>query len=992
MRNRLASVATLVGIFLSLATTAFGQGGNAAINGTVFDQGKAVLPGVTVTITNQATGVSRETVTGAEGRFTLPTLQPGTYTIRASLAGFQEQAREGIALRVGQELTIDFNLPVAGVAETVTVTTEAPLIEVTTSRIGANITDQEIDTLPSQGRNHLSLMQVVPGLVPDLAPGEFEGGNFSANGRVAQSNMFAVDGALNQDSDGGGTGMQARITLDSMAEFQVLTHQYTAEFGGSSGVIVNAVTKGGTNNFSGRGFYYFEDDSLRARDPFLDEDEETPESGRDTFGFNVGGPLVRNKAFFFFNYERNLIEHAVVHQFPAEARSIAQDYADATIIKATNLFARGDYTAGNHGFKLTWARESAPAIGEDFECCQTLDNRQVELDSNDRLINGSWTWIVGGRGTNELRFSHAGQDRRDANLAYVGIPESDWTKSGWIDGLEWVGLGGRDQFEVGATNEYEDFTTGLAAAHGGADTRNYAFSNIFTWVTGGGAHTLKGGVSHNRVEDSPLRIGAGDNGVFEFQHNTPFTPGNARSYPSLFRITLGDIEVHADDEWTNGFVQDQWRVNRALTLNLGLRYDYQSMTPETKNAIAPRIGFALDPRGDSRTVIRGGVGKFYEYHLLPVEGNLIRRAVFSQTFAFQTDEDEGPSRGIIPSHVCLQPVRNDRGIAQISPACRALLTGVRNSLQPGAGAEFINTEPWLEGDRRMGHLWSFSAGVQRELFRNLAVGVDYVGHRAYDQTAQIDISEGPVGANGRVTRLTPAQFDPSGALIPAGARNAAFRRVLQYQTRDDLNSDFDSLEVSLDKRFSNRWSGRVAYTLAYANDVLPQNAALNARLSDDRNPRADYGRANSDNRHAFVTSLNVNPFGGLSVGGIFRYYSGYPINETIGQDVNGDRDNNDRPVRGIHDAARPIVSPVDASGRAIRNGIDGESTTLLDVQVQYVANLPGRQTIGFFWETYNALNTINYGNPTGNRNSSRFLVPDEAGPMRSMQLGVRYTF
>ena len=132
--------------------------------------------------------------------------------------------------------------------------------------------------------------------------------------------------------------------------------------------------------------------------------------------------------------------------------------------------------------------------------------------------------------------------------------------------------------------------------------------------------------------------------------------------------------------------------------------------------------------------------------------------------------------------------------------------------------------------------------------------------------------------------------------------------------------------------------------------------------------------------------------GGLSVGTIFRYYSGYPINETIGNDVNGDRDNNDRPVAGVHDRTLPIVSELDASGRAIRNGIDGESTKVLDLQVQYIVDLPSTQTIGFFWETYNALNTINYGNPTGNRSSSRFLVPDEAGPMRSMQLGVRYTF
>ena len=320
------------------------------------------------------------------------------------------------------------------------------------------------------------------------------------------------------------------------------------------------------------------------------------------------------------------------------------------------------------------------------------------------------------------------------------------------------------------------------------------------------------------------------------------------------------------------------------------------------------------------------------------------------------------------------------------------MTALRSSLQPGAGAEFVNDEPWIDGNREMGYLWSYSLGLQRELVPNVGLTVDYVGNRGRNQSTQIDISEGPVGPDGRITRLTPAQFDPDGTIIPPVARDVDFGRVLEYQTLDALNSDYDSLEFGLDKRFSNRWSGRVAYTVAKSHDVAPQLSALDARVSNDLDPRMDYGRSNTDNRHAFVTSVNVTPFGGLGVGAIFRYYSGFPINETTGTDNNGDRDDNDRPVRGVNDAARPIVSELDANGRAVRNGIDGESTKVLDLQVQYIVNLPRSQTVGFFWETYNALNWINYGNGTGERNSSRFLVPDEAGPMRSMQLGVRYTF
>jgi hypothetical protein len=983
MFKGIGRIGALVALAGCVAAAAFAQGGSATFSGTVFDQGKAVLPGVTITVTNEATGITREAVTGPEGQFVVPTLTPGTYTVSAELAGFQGQAQQGLILRIGQELTLTFTLPVAALTETVTVTGQTPIIEVTASRIGAMITDREIDSLPSQGYNHLTLMQIVPGMMPDLTPGEFEGGNFNVNGRGTASNLWTVDGAANQDTDGGGTGPQARIALDAMAEFQVLTHQYTAEYGGSSGVIVNAVTKSGSNQFSGRTFFNFEDESLRAVDPFVKADGgENPEGGRKTYGFNLGGPIARNRAFFFFNLERNLIDNAVVHEFPPEAAAIATDYADATVIHALSTYARADYTAGAHNFSFRWQREVAPALGEDFECCQTLDNRQVEFDQNDRMFNVNWTSLFGNRATNELRFSHVGEDRVDANLSYAGLDPGQWNTSGWIKDMQFVGLNGRDQFDIGSQNSYADFSTGLAAAHGGADSRNYTLQDAFTYVTGDGDHTLKTGFTFNRVMVAPQRLGANDNGTFTFRHNTPFNPANPRTYPSQFTITLGDIEVFSEDDWMNGFVQDQWRVNSALTLNLGLRLDHQELTPGTE--VSPRAGFAYDLGGSGTTLIRGGFGKFTDYHLIGVRNNLDRRGVFGQTFSFNTGEDRSADTGVLPSHVCLQPVLNGR-LAAISPACRAMLTGIRTSLQPGAGAQFVNVEPWLDGDRKMGYLWGYSLGVQRQLVTDLALSVDWVGNRGRNQTGQIDISEGPPGANRRIVRLTPAQFDPDGTLIPASARNVSFLRVLQYQTRDDLDTDFDSMELSLEKRYSSRWSGRVSYTLAYANDV-------GSRYTNDLNPRDDYGRASFDNRHAFVTSANVDVWRGLTTGAIFRYYSGYPINETVGSDINGDRDNNERPVRGLDDAARPILSPVAANGTAIKNGIDGESTTLLDWRLQYIARLPRNQTMGFFWEVFNALNKVNYGNPTGNRNNRNFMVPVEAGTMRSMQLGVRYTF
>jgi hypothetical protein len=415
------------------------------------------------------------------------------------------------------------------------------------------------------------------------------------------------------------------------------------------------------------------------------------------------------------------------------------------------------------------------------------------------------------------------------------------------------------------------------------------------------------------------------------------------------------------------------------------------MTPKTKNAVAPRLGFAYDPGGSGKTVIRGGLGKFYEYQLIGVLSDLAQRAVISPSFIFETDEDESPLEGAIPSDACLRPTGSG-GLALISPACRAILAATRDRVAAGG---FINTEPVVDGDRRLGYLWSFSLGVQHELVPNLALTVDYVGNRGRDQTALIDINEPRQLANGRIGRPGPAVFDPDGTLIPAQARSANFQRVLQYQTLEALNSDYNALEIGMDKRYSNRWSSRFAYTLARARDVGSTGGGTvisSKRFSDDLNPRSDYGRANFDNRHAVAFSLNGNPWRGLGAGLVFRYYSGYPINELVGTDVNGDRDSFDRPIAGIHDQSRPIESELDENGRAIRNGIQGEEQMLVDLRVQYLFNLPRQGNLGLFMEIYNATDRANFGNPAGNRRSQNFLIPVRAGNPRTMQLGLRYTF
>ena len=326
------------------------------------------------------------------------------------------------------------------------------------------------------------------------------------------------------------------------------------------------------------------------------------------------------------------------------------------------------------------------------------------------------------------------------------------------------------------------------------------------------------------------------------------------------------------------------------------------------------------------------------------------------------------------------------GEAVISPACRAFLVGLRSQVLAGGFVNNTTTGPIVDGDRRMAYTWAYSAGVKREIASNMAVSIDYVGNQGRDNTAVIDINEGPVGANGRITRRGVAAFDASGALVPAAARNTTFAQFNQEQTRElggALNSDFKSLELELEKRMANRWSGRVSYTYAVCHDV--------AAIVVDSNPRLDYGRSDRDNTHAFASSANVDLGHGLGAGMVFRTYSGYPINETVGTDVNGDGTSNDRPQKGVNDVTLPIVSPVDSRGFAIRNGIHGQRKTILDGRFQYVRRM-GRYQAGFFLEVYNLTNHSNFGHPTGARNSANFMKVTTVDAPRQGQLGFSLLF
>ena len=988
-----------VAVLLLSVGPLFGQSATAEFNGSVVDQSGAVLPGANITLTEESTGLMRTAVSNDAGRFVIPAIQPGVYTVRAELSGFQTQSRTGVRVLVGQAVTLTLTMPIGALTDQITVTGEAPLIEVTQTTLGSSLTTEDIENLPTQGREMLSLMQMIPGVTPQLDAGNFEGTTYSSNGRESQSNLFLVDGVHNKD-DRGGAFTQVTMTIDAFAEYNVMTHDYGAEYGGASGVIVNAVTKSGTNQFRGSGYYYGQDDKFNATNFFTKQDgRPKPESGNDIVGASIGGPIFRNKAFFFFNAERQWLKEALDLQYPAEAAPLAVSYSDVYDVNLTKYFVRLDYQMTpnhNFGFRTIWNPNTG--VGEIAEAEGSLPENFRYERAKETINSAHWTAVINNRMLNELKVSSTVEHLRQAAR---DLYNEDFNNDPFDpDTHEIVGLNGMDPLDFGAQQQHPSYRAGPRAGTAGHYWNTIALTEQFTFTPGTHTWRFGFGASSNGGTSltSPAGVG-GPFGQFNFLTDRNFNAADPSTYPSRFRIRLGDSFFEVDDWRINSFVSDKWRVNDKLTLSLGMRYDYSDIVPDTKDAFAPRIGVAY--AASDQMVFRGGIGKFYEPARNQFMYDVLGNSVISTAYSFDTGNDRSSQRGVRPAHVCLNPVGDGQGRAEISPACRALLVDLRN--RNAAGQLFVDI-PTLRGNPKLGYLWSWSGGVERQIIPNLAVTIDYVGNIGRDQTGKVDINEGPLDASGDVTWRGIAAFDPTGTLIPAAARGVNFRRVLQYQSIPAFDSDYHALEFGLVKRFANRWSGRFSYTASRARDVNVMTgnafAIWDRRVNDDYgitsglNPRADFGLTNLNLPHAFAASGNWEPGRGLGVGATFVYYTGNPVNELVGDDVNNDLDNFDRPIRGRDDATMPILSDLDANGYAIHNTMPGYQDYLaLNLRVQYELPLGAMaRRLGFYWELYNVTNRNNFGNPFNERTSSQFNTLTSVGAPRTMQLGVRYSF
>ena len=952
----------------------------ASISGKLLDPDGLVLPGATVTVSEQNTGFSRNVVTAETGAYTVPNLTPGTYTVTVEMPGFGTLKRTDVLLTAGSEMVLDLKMQVGGVQEQVTVTGQSPLVERTSNKIGGTLSRKEIEDVPSNFRNFTALTQLIPGMTPNPAASTFEGGQVVANGTPSQQNVYLIDGMYNNDDRlGGSQGTQVRVVLDNIEEYQVLSNQFSAEYGGGAGAIINMVTRGGTNNYNGRAYTYFRDDKFNARGHFLPPTAEKPQERTLQSGFGLGGPIIRDRAHFYFTVEKDNEDIAGQKRFPAAAAPLAKDMIGAFEVRAMNYFGRGDLQLNEKNFlNVRWVLETAPTRGEGFNTNdQTLDAQTWESDW-DHLISGSYTTVVGDRGSNVIRLGRIGEELATGAQAFFD------------DDVNFIGFAGRDPFSIGQSNDHASYVTGKGGQMVRTRIRTYVLDDSYSYFVPslwGGEHTFKmgGGISYNQM---PPRTTV-DSGIFQFRGDAPYNPADPTTHPFQFDVIVGPAGVDGYDVFSRDrryyfFLEDKYRVSNNLTLNLGLRYDNQRQTPDANLAFAPRAGFAWDVTGSGLTVVRGGVGKFFAYPPVVLDLTLQQNNVLTKfpTITITSANDPG---GVILRPDVTTDSEGNPGVAALSPAGQAALNALRDQIVAGSS---FNRNPWVDSDnRKLPYTVSWSLGVTHQIRGNSAVSVDYVANASRDQLGVIDINE-------PVNRVRPGVnvFDPTGELIPAAARNTPFARVLQVQTSPLFDGDYKSLQLSYNKRMSNRWSGRVAYTLQQSHYVGIGNPDAR-RVWLDNDPRADYGRFVSDRPQVLAASATVNPWRALNIATVVSAISGAAINETVGSDINGDADNNDRPVRGINDLLIPIRSEVDGAGRAVINGLDGPGSFLVDMSFRYSLPLrAGFDSLDLFYDIFNVFNRENLVAPTGNRSSANFMIPTAAQFARQMQFGIRVRF
>ena len=811
MRTPLVALAVLV--VLGSAAPSLAQSTAATVSGAVTDEQKAALPGATITVRNLGSGQVRTATTDARGNFQIGGLPPGSYELSAELGGFGRLVRSDVVLNVAQELTLALMLRVAALEEAVTVTAELPLVETTRSALGTTITTSEIEELPIAGRNFATLAQLTPGVTSTAGSG------ISSAGQLTRNSTFLIDGLSNDDDSV--AGQRGGFSVDAIKEFIVVSNSFSAEYGQSSGAIVSVVTRSGTNAMDGRAFYYHRDDSWDAATAASKLVTPAPPKSRleqKVVGGFFGGPIRQNKAFYFLSveYTKRLTENLVTA--PTAATFLPNDpiVFEQPLTNPQVLGKIDMNLTSNNSLAVRYRRDSDRLIGTGIGGNDTRQRGQ-NRDRRDQDLAVHNTWVIGGRGLNELR--------TQISRRYFNWDVSDYCPKCPTINRPGLNLGKASNMPQGRTED------------------RIQVANTFSWFVPdrGGSHSLKAGFDASFI-DLFSEFHNNLDGTFTFTTSVPFNPSVASTYPTQFTQNVGDPILNLNNNIYAMFVQDQWKPNDRLTVNAGMRWDYEDVVgiDHDKNNFAPRLGLVWDVTGNGRTVLRTNAGIYYDQIFLNIPLNAENAKKFVQTLI--TNPGYPDPNGPNPNRTT-GPITPTPSTVQFAP------------------------------DNRTPYTQQITAGVQRQIGRTFSVSADLVRARGLGLLRSIDANY-------------PDLEDPL-----RRRPNSAFQRITVVQTAG--NSWYTGLQVGIEKRLAARHSYTIAYTLS---ETERDTEDFNFFPADQRFYDRERGPASNDARHRLSTALSLQLPWQIQASTLIAARSKLPYNITTGADDNRDTQTNDRPA------------------------------------------------------------------------------------------------
>ena len=892
-----------------------------AINGGVTNPNKEVVTGATVTVKNNDTNKEATATTDDNGGFKVTNLDPGTYTVTVNASGFAPFTNGGIVVEVGRSTPVEVGLSLQGVTGTVQVTAEAPVINNSSQDFTSNINQTTINESPINGRRWSNFAILTPGAVPD---GTF--GLISFRGISGLLNNNTVDGGDNNQAffaeERGRTRIPYVISQASIREFQVNTSSYSAEYGRSAGGVTNAVTKSGTNEFHGSGFLYDRNNKWGARNPLATNTVLVngvftpvgikPVDVRYQFGGNVGGPIVKNKAFFFFSYDQQR------RNFPGLSRFVDPNVLNTvTAANRTTLLARG-LTTAQIDTTLTFLNGLSGTLPRRGDNLIFLPKVDWHINSKN-VFTATYNWLkwdspagIQTQATNTRAKDNFGDDFVRARFLNLRVASTISAK-----------LVNEARFQYGQDFEYEFSQPPLAGeptnSVGGRspqtfvnnaftfgipeflervsfpDERRTQFADTLTYSIGN--HALKFGGDFNHAKDiiNNLRFSGGEfnytgaNGLNDFIVDySNFTSGGAiralvpgavgtptanfgvcfgsarragQCYGGNFNQGLGVLGLTLATNDYNFFFQDDWRVSPKVTLNLGLRYEYQQnptnvasrinpAIPGTANRVSdknnwgPRFGFAYDVNGDGKTVVRGGYGIYF--------GRVINSTVYQALIS------TGVGIDVAQRQVTLQAASAG------SPIYPNLL---------GAGSLVPSAVQYFATGFQLPRVHQMDLIFERQIARNTVVSASYLFSLGQFLPNFVDTNlPAPGSANFGFTNLTAVGGPFNGQVfrtpIFLGATqptafttarpNPAYAQITEI--RSDVTSKYNALVLGFNRRLTDGLQIQSNYTLSRAYD----NGQTSATFTNNNNPsnafdqRGENALSAFDRRHKFVFSLVYN--------------------------------------------------------------------------------------------------------------------------------------